>query len=233
MGKRPKGPLVEQYRPKTFGEVVGQAKALGIIRQIAKRGLGGRAYWISGLSGTGKTTLAWLIARELADDMMIEENDAHEIQPTDLRRIERTMRLRGLGKKHGRAYILNEAHGLQQHMIRMLMTTLERLPSHVVWAFTTTNVGNHHFAESKMDAAPLLSRCIEIKLEAENLSRSFARLARKIARAEGLDGGGALSDYVALVKDCDNNMRAALQAIESGAMLEPSTKFPRRPLDFS
>ena len=47
--------LAEQYRPRTFADVVGQDKALAKIRTLARRGLAGRAYWISGQSGTGKS----------------------------------------------------------------------------------------------------------------------------------------------------------------------------------
>jgi DNA-binding NtrC family response regulator len=50
--------LTEKYRPATWSDVVGQDKIVGRIRQLAQRGLAGRAYWITGQSGTGKTTIA-------------------------------------------------------------------------------------------------------------------------------------------------------------------------------
>ena len=46
------------------------------IRALAKRGLAGRAYWLSGQSGTGKATIARLIAAEVADPFFITELDA-------------------------------------------------------------------------------------------------------------------------------------------------------------
>jgi DNA polymerase III gamma/tau subunit len=49
--------LTEQYRPQTLDDVVGQDKIIQRIRGLAKRGLAGRAYWLSGQSGTGKTRL--------------------------------------------------------------------------------------------------------------------------------------------------------------------------------
>lgn len=52
--------LFEQYRPANWSQVIGQEKAVAKIQQLAKRGLGGRAYWISGQSGTGKTTIGRL-----------------------------------------------------------------------------------------------------------------------------------------------------------------------------
>src|SRR3954447_17285380 len=62
-----RGPLTEQYQPRTWADVVGQDKIVQRVQALAKRGLAGRAYWISGQSGTGKTTIARLIAQEVAD----------------------------------------------------------------------------------------------------------------------------------------------------------------------
>ena len=100
--------LCEQYRPRSFEEVMGQDKAIRKIRLLARRGLAGRGYWISGQSGTGKTTLARLIAAEVASQWSTEELDAQALTPTRLREIERSMAVRGFGDKTGRAYIVNE-----------------------------------------------------------------------------------------------------------------------------
>ena len=48
--------LTEQYRPRTWGDVVGQDKIVQRVRALSKRGLAGRAYWLSGQSGTGKSS---------------------------------------------------------------------------------------------------------------------------------------------------------------------------------
>lgn len=56
-------PLYEAHRPQSWDEVVGQDKAVSKLLALKERvGLAGRAYWISGQSGTGKTTIARLIA---------------------------------------------------------------------------------------------------------------------------------------------------------------------------
>src|SRR5260370_492513 len=68
--------LTERYRPKSWGEVVGQEKIVSRIHALAKRGLAGRAFWISGQSGTGKSSIARLLAAEVADDFVIREIDA-------------------------------------------------------------------------------------------------------------------------------------------------------------
>lgn len=45
--------LAEQYRPRAWGDVVGQDRAVAKIDNLRPRGLAGRAFWVSGQSGTG------------------------------------------------------------------------------------------------------------------------------------------------------------------------------------
>jgi len=208
--------LYEKYRPDNWDQVVGQDKVVDQIEQLRQRGLAGRAYWISGQSGTGKTTIARLLAAEVADQWYVEEADATGLSPAALNRMESSMQTYSMGKG-GRAYIINEAHGLSRPAVRQLLVLLERLPSHVVMIFTTTNEGQLTFFEDKQDAGPLLSRCLRLDLARRDLSKAFAQRAYEIANKEGLNGR-PIEQYVRLCKDNRNNMRAIIQAIEAGAM---------------
>ena len=211
--------LCEQYRPRTLDEIIGQDKIVAKVRKIAKRGLAGRAYWISGASGTGKTSIARIIAGEVATEFFTRELDACALTVSDLVDIEREFSFLGWGDKQGKAFIINEAHGLRRPVVKQLLVMLERLAPHVVVIFTTTTEGQSDFEDSLgADGPALISRCALLELTRRDLAKAFADHAKRIAEREGLDGA-APEKYLKLVQAKFNNLRAVLQAIETGEML--------------
>jgi DNA polymerase III gamma/tau subunit len=82
--------LFERFRPQCWNDVVGQEKIVAKIMALKDRGtLGGRAFMVTGKSGHGKTTIARLIAAEIAEDYCINEFDAKCNSAATARRAER------------------------------------------------------------------------------------------------------------------------------------------------
>jgi replication-associated recombination protein RarA len=213
-------PLYESWRPKSWSDVVGQDRACRQIAVLRRRGLIGRVFWITAHSGQGKTTIARLIAEEIADDYAVIEIDAQDVGLDKCRQFEEMCRFKPIGKGC-HVFIINEAHTMSSKVVSRLQTVLETpcVQSNSTWIFTTTLRGQRKLFDGAMDAEPVLSRAVQITLShGPELELAFAIRAREIAQAEDLDGK-PLEDYVALAKECKCNMRRILQRIEAGDML--------------
>jgi len=210
--------LYEQYRPHDWSYLVGHEKATGAMQRMRDRGsLGGRAFWISGPSGIGKTSMAYLIAGDVCDEGNFIEIDAGSMTPKDIDDLERTLRMRAIGIKSGRAVLVNEAHGLRQDSIRKLLVALERIPGHVTWIFTTTDVGKEKLFKD-IDSHPLLSRCLKFDLKTDDYADAMIMRAMAIAEQEGL-GGAEKREWIELAVACKWNFRDVLTEVEKGTML--------------
>lgn len=210
----------QRYRPRDFETFVGQDKALGKLRRLIDRpDFAGDAFWIVGPSGTGKTTIAWIIARRFARseaDILRLDGEACTIDA--VRRFAEYIRPAPLFRDVDppwRVVIIDEAQAMTAKAIQAWLTLLDPLPRHVIVIFTTTEDSADLFGQFE---GPFRSRCKTVAFTNQGLAPLFAARARQIAQAEGLDGQPEAA-YVKLVQRCKNNMRAVLQAIEAGDML--------------
>jgi len=215
--------LYQKYRPQAWADYVGQDKAVRVVRRIIERpGFDRGAFWIecagANNSGTGKTTLAWLIANQLADDFFITELDGARCDKNAVKAIESASWLMTPNPdKPFRCWIVNEAHAISAGAVDAFLTFLEALPRNCCVIFTTTrSVDADLFGDR--DSGPFASRCFQVKLTNQGLAQPFAERAKSIAESEGLDGR-PIGEYVKLVRACSNNMRMVLQKIQAGEMI--------------
>lgn len=203
--------LYETIRPRTLGDIVGQPRAVAQAEKLIARGVGGRSIWISGPSGSGKTTLARILAAQVADDFFTEECVADDLGAERLEGWIRSACLSAWGRG-GRAFIVNEAHGLRANIQRKLDQWLEGgLPAHCVFVATTTNDGQESMFDG-IDGGPLLSRFFRIKLTNQGLAEPAAGLLARVWSEQG--GSGEEPDFLKIVREHKSNLRACLQALE-------------------
>ncbi len=214
--------LFEKYRPATLDGIVGQEAAVGLIRRIIGRsGWDRDALWIEGDTGTGKTSTAQALARELdcpPGSWGYEEIDGDKCTVDEVRRLDETVARCGLFAEEWRVVIVNEAHAMTARAIQAWLTFLEKLPARWLIVFTTTESLRDLFGNFNHAFA---GRVKEIRLTKFGLGEAFGKRLREIARAEGLDGRRP-ADYVRLVQANRGDFRRCLQLVEMGEMVRPS-----------
>lgn len=204
--------LTEKYRPKQWSEVIGQDDVLRKIDRLSRNGLKGRAYHISGQSGTGKTTIARLIADEVARPWSTIEMDGADVNAEFLRDTERSIWHKPLDSP-GWCIVVNEAHGMRPQIVTSLNSLLEK--GHVLknstWVFTTTCDGQLKI-EGMEDSSAFISRCVHLELSRRGLCEAFAVRMMEVANSEGI--AVTLEWCTRTLKNCRNNLRAGLQSLE-------------------
>lgn len=171
--------LYREYRPEVFSEVLGQEHIVKILKnQIAKAEVG-HAYLFCGTRGTGKTTIARILAKGIncitapdttgeipcgkCESCLSIKNgtfmDVIEIDAASNNGVDSIRELResvkyppAIGKK--KVYIIDEVHMLSTGAFNALLKTLEEPPEHVVFILATTD-------PQKLPAT-ILSRCMRL-----------------------------------------------------------------------
>ena len=152
--------LYRKYRPEKFSDVVDQESTLKIITNSIKDGHISHAYLFSGPRGTGKTTIAKLVAKtvnclNLRDDFSIcgecencldilnNSSDIIEIDAASNNGVDEIRELKSKinlvpSKLKYKVYIIDEVHMLSISAFNALLKTLEEPPSHVIFILATT-----------------------------------------------------------------------------------------------
>jgi DNA polymerase III subunit gamma/tau len=219
--------LARRYRSGTFDEVVGQQHIAQTLKKAIETDRLAHAYLFCGTRGTGKTSMARILAKALncqkakgptdepcgkcdsclsiarGDDIDVIEIDAASNTGVDnVREIIENSRYRP-ARSRFKVYIIDEVHMLSKSAFNALLKTLEEPPEHVKFILATT--------EPEKVLPTILSRCQ--RYDFRNISsREIAGHLKNISKQEKID---ADDDALALVARAGNgSMRDALSLLD-------------------
>src|SRR5215210_3184529 len=195
--------LARKYRSRTFDEVVGQNHIAQTLKRAIETDRIAHAYLFTGTRGTGKTSMARILAKALnwerspkptptpcmecnscvaiarGDDMdVIEIDAASNTQVDKTREVILDHAQYRPGRSRFKIYIIDEVHMLSKASFNALLKTLEEPPEHVKFILATT--------EAEKVLQTILSRCQ--RFDFRNIpTREIAAHLKQISKREGID----------------------------------------------
>ncbi|MDE4543033.1 DNA polymerase III subunit gamma/tau [Thermoanaerobacterium sp. R66] len=219
--------LYRKYRPRSFGEVLGQNHIVRTLKNQIKSGRIGHAYLFCGTRGTGKTSVAKIFAKavncpnsvdgepcnkcqicESANNNslmdIIEIDAASNNSVDDVRELRDNVIYAPSSCKY-KVYIIDEVHMLSGSAFNALLKTLEEPPQHAIFILATT--------EPNKIPATILSRCqrfdfkrISSKVISQNIKKiaedSQINIDSKAIALIAKHGNGSMRDAISILEQC-------------------------------
>lgn len=223
--------LAVKYRPKSLDDVVGQDIVVKILKNAIKNNKLVSAIIFTGIRGTGKTSLARIIAKTINCEKggvipcgecascinfgknsnldILEIDAASNTGVDDIRVVIDSCQYKPAMSKY-KVYIIDEVHMLSKSAFNAILKTLEEPPSHVKFIFATTEI-------NKVPDT-ILSRCLRFDLKKiEN--KDMLCMLEKIVAEENIDISKLALNII--VKKSSGSMRDAISLLNLVVNLDP------------